>query len=201
MSIGLRTDGSDGRRIETSGGKSKHRVDLTSRYVELLNNIVDARTCFRCQTRQIRASGSHETPMPPPNRPGTLSTAGHWDQSRLAIFVHPFTVTLITEPRLEPHASSQDAPNDGLRWGRRKARNILMSVTRDVTSVGTATLVSRTLAFLRDMWIAAILVRVPQPTPFSHPATHQCAPPHAGGGCAQHGLHSDVAARAARERP
>ena len=32
-----------------------------------------------------------------------------------------------------------------------------MSLTRDVTSVGTATLVSRTLAFLRDMWIAAIL--------------------------------------------
>src|SRR5258706_7880194 len=32
-----------------------------------------------------------------------------------------------------------------------------MTLTRDVTSVGTATLVSRTLAFLRDMWIAAIL--------------------------------------------
>jgi len=32
-----------------------------------------------------------------------------------------------------------------------------MSLTRDVTSVGTATLVSRILAFLRDIWIASIL--------------------------------------------
>ena len=32
-----------------------------------------------------------------------------------------------------------------------------MSLTRDVTSVGTATLASRVLAFLRDMWIASML--------------------------------------------
>ena len=32
-----------------------------------------------------------------------------------------------------------------------------MTLTRDVTSVGTATLVSRTLAFLRDIWIASVL--------------------------------------------
>src|SRR5258707_7254441 len=32
-----------------------------------------------------------------------------------------------------------------------------MSLTRDVTSVGTATLVSPILAFLRDIWIASIL--------------------------------------------
>jgi putative peptidoglycan lipid II flippase len=42
----------------------------------------------------------------------------------------------------------------GLQW---RATNRLMSLARDITTVGSGTLMSRLLAYLRDAWIAALL--------------------------------------------
>jgi hypothetical protein len=89
MSIDLRTGTRGWRRVETSCGKLEYRVDLFLRYFELLDNVAYAAPASSFRTRRIPASEYRRNTHAPPSRPGTLSTAGHWDQSRRAMLPRP----------------------------------------------------------------------------------------------------------------
>ena len=78
-----------------AGGKLKNRLNLLARDVKLLHDLIDIRTASKfsktTDTGRLVFLKTHA----PLSLSGTLSTAGHWDQSRVAaIFpVLPIKVT------------------------------------------------------------------------------------------------------------
>ncbi len=83
-------EGGAGRRVEAAGGKLKHLVDLFARDVELLDDFVDRGASFEVfEYGGMRVLRNTHAPL---RRPGTLSTAGHCDQSSVGILVTPFIV-------------------------------------------------------------------------------------------------------------
>ena len=88
MSIGGPEGLPRSRPLEALRHKLKHRCGLLPRHVELFHYFFDAQIfeiLDDCGNRQPGVPKNHA----PLNRPGTLSTAGHWDQSRLAIVRPP----------------------------------------------------------------------------------------------------------------
>ena len=73
------------RRVEAPGGELKHGVDLFPRNIELLNDLVYAGSSFEVSNTADTGMRVFLNTHAPLSRPGTLSTAGHWDQSRVAM--------------------------------------------------------------------------------------------------------------------
>ena len=71
-----------GRPLEALRHKLKRRCDLLPRHVELFHDFFDAQIFKILDDCGNRVSLKTHAPL---NRPGTLSTAEHCDQSRLAI--------------------------------------------------------------------------------------------------------------------
>lgn len=79
-----------GRGIETSGREFEYGYDLFPRHVEPLHDLLDTRPGFEIFENVetgIRVSLNTHAPL---TLPGILSTAGHLDQSRLAMIVASF---------------------------------------------------------------------------------------------------------------
>jgi hypothetical protein len=72
------------RRIEAPGCEFKHRLNLLPRDIVLLDYFFNARAHFKVfKNRSHRHPGILKKTHAPLRLPGTLSTAGHCDQSRL----------------------------------------------------------------------------------------------------------------------
>jgi hypothetical protein len=73
------------RSVETPRRKFKHRLNLLPRYIVLLDDFLNARTSSRFSNTVatgIRVSRNTHAPL---RLSGTLSTAGHCDQSSVAV--------------------------------------------------------------------------------------------------------------------
>lgn len=73
------------RGVEAAGGEFEHSLDLLLGHVELLDDFVDGGTSFEVSktvATGMRVSRNTHAPL---RLSGTLSTAGHWDQSRIAM--------------------------------------------------------------------------------------------------------------------
>src|SRR5271168_5113057 len=74
-------------RVKAPRGKFKHRHNRLPRQMEPLHDFFDCGPglkIFDTMATGIRVSLNTHAPL---TFPGMLSTAGHWDQSRIAIFV------------------------------------------------------------------------------------------------------------------
>jgi hypothetical protein len=80
----------DRNRIKTTGGEFQYRVDLLTRHVELLNDLIDGAPASRFSNTADTGVRVSRNTHAPPNVPGTLSAAGHCDQSRSGHFDSPF---------------------------------------------------------------------------------------------------------------
>ena len=74
-------------RVQTASDKLEHGLDLLSCYLKLLDDLLYGRACL--QVFKNRGDGhpgvfEHQAPL---RLSATLSTAEHWDQSRVAMFV------------------------------------------------------------------------------------------------------------------
>jgi hypothetical protein len=67
--------------VEAAGGKLKYLVDLFARDVELLDDFVDRGAASRFSNTAETGMRVLRNTHAPLRRPGTLSTAGHCDQS------------------------------------------------------------------------------------------------------------------------
>jgi hypothetical protein len=75
------------RRVEAAGGEFEHRLNLLPRYMKLLDDFLDARTCLKIFKNRSHGHPSVRNTHAPLRLPGMLSTAGHWDQSSVGIFL------------------------------------------------------------------------------------------------------------------
>jgi hypothetical protein len=97
MSIYGRTGRCQGRCIETSGSELKYYVDLFPRYVELFNDVVDARTGLKIlEHGRHRHPGIAKYPCAAQSAWYAFNggTSGPIERSH---FAHPFIVPFTTE--------------------------------------------------------------------------------------------------------
>ena len=74
------------RRLKALRHKIEHRCNLFPRHIELFHYFFDAQILeiFDAVATGKRVSRNTQAPL---TLPGTLSTAGHWDQSRVGMFL------------------------------------------------------------------------------------------------------------------
>ena len=72
-------------RIKTAGGKFKYGIDLLPRDVELLDDFFYGGAGFKVSNTADTGIRLLRNTHAPFSLPGTLSTAGHWDQSRVVM--------------------------------------------------------------------------------------------------------------------